>query len=371
MPNLPIIKQLILVLHQVLVALHDLFASMGLGSSWTWGLAIIGLTIMVRTILFPLTWRQFSSTQALQAIQPKLQELQRKYKNNREKLNEETMKLYQEHRVNPFASCLPVLLQLPVFFALYYAIRGTSYLDPETTRSLGDAAFLWIPHLGNPDPYFILLIIYVVTQFISTELTLSPTTEKSQKIMMRSMPIFFVFFLFRFPAGLFVYWVTTNIWTIGQQIIIRRSARAEEAEKSSGKPAKPAKRSRFLEMLAEAQEQQKEAGEAGAGAQPQRKKPAGAQQQRKKPAGGSQQQRKKPAGGAQQQRKKSAGGQPQQRKKPAGAQQSQRKATPGGQRKPAARSPKGDAKPPAAGAKPGAQSGGNKPEGASSKDASE
>ena len=125
MYNLPILRQLILLLHWVLVT-HQRLAprSLGLGHNWTWGLAIIGLTIIVRLVLFPLTWKQFSSAQAMQAIQPKIKELQKKYKSDRAKLQQETMKLYQEHRVNPFASCLPILLQLPVFISLYAPSRA-------------------------------------------------------------------------------------------------------------------------------------------------------------------------------------------------------------------------------------------------------
>ena len=152
------------------------------------------------------------------------------------------MQLYQEHRVNPFASCMPLLLQLPVFFCLYYAIRGT----PE----LREAHFLWLT-LGKPDPYFILLVLYVVSQLASTELSLTYTTDNRQKWMMRAMPLFFVVVLLRFPSGLFVYWVTTNLWTVGQLLIIRRRLKSlPEAE-----PAKPRKQSRFMQAMTQAQEQ--------------------------------------------------------------------------------------------------------------------
>lgn len=254
MYNLPILSQLVLLLHWILVTINDALASLGLGPEWTWGLAIIGLTIIVRLVLFPLTWKQFSSAQAMQAIQPKIKELQKKYKNDRGKLQQETMKLYQEHRVNPFASCLPLLLQLPIFISLYAAIKGLGPLSaPEyqaSVAALNRAAFLWIPHLGLPDPTYILLVLYVVTQLISTELMLTAQTDKSQKMIMRAMPIMFVFFLFRFPAGLFVYWVTTNLWTIGQQLIIRKVMKPKDLETMA---AKPAKRSRFMEALTAAQ----------------------------------------------------------------------------------------------------------------------
>jgi len=250
--NWPILKQLVLLLHWILVTINDALASLGLGPSWTWGLAIIGLTIIVRLVLFPLTWKQFSSAQSMQVIQPQLKELQKKYKGDRGKLQQETMKLYQEHRVNPFASCLPLLLQLPVFISLYAAIKGLGPLEGglPSVAALNNASFLWIPHLGDPDPYYILLVLYVVSQLISTELMLTAQTDKSQKMIMRAMPIMFVFFLFRFPAGLFVYWVTTNVWTIGQQLLIRKVMKPKDLATMT---AKPAKRSRLMEALTSAQ----------------------------------------------------------------------------------------------------------------------
>jgi YidC/Oxa1 family membrane protein insertase len=248
--NLPILSQLILLLHWVLVTLSEFFAP--LGYAWQWGLAIIGLTIIVRLILFPLTWKQYKSAQQMQMIQPQIKELQKKYKSDRGKLQEETMKLYSEHRVNPFASCLPLILQLPVFICLYAAIKGLGPLSAPayqaSVEALNQAPFLWIPHLGNPDPTYILLILYVATQMISTELMVATQSDQTQKWIMRAMPIMFVLFLFRFPAGLFVYWVTTNVWTIGQQLVIRRTMPKPEQLAAQAK-AKPKKRSRFMEVM--------------------------------------------------------------------------------------------------------------------------
>lgn len=252
MYNIPILSQLILLLHWVLVTINDFLASIGLSYSWTWGLAIIGLTIIVRLILFPLTWKQYKSAQQMQMIQPQVKELQKKYKSDRGKLQEETMKLYSEHRVNPFASCLPLILQLPVFISLYAAIKGLGPLEAvqyeASVKALEAAPFLWIPHLGFPDPYYILLILYVVTQMISTELMVATQSDQTQKWIMRAMPIVFVAFLFNFPAGLFVYWVTTNVWTIGQQLIIKKTMPKPEELAAQAK-AKPKKRSRFMEVM--------------------------------------------------------------------------------------------------------------------------
>jgi YidC/Oxa1 family membrane protein insertase len=235
------------------------------GFTGSWGIAIILLTVCVRIVLFPLTWKQFRSAQHMQLLQPKIKELQAKFKGDKQRLQQETMKLYQEHRVNPFASCMPLVLQLPIFFCLYYAIRGT----PE----LREAHFLWLT-LGARDPYFILLVLYVVSQLVSTELSLTYTSDNRQKWMMRAMPLFFVVVLINFPSGLFVYWVTTNLWTIGQQLIIRKTMKAlPEAQ-----GAKPRKQSRFLQAMSAAQEQrgaqgggQRSGGKPGPGGKPVKK----------------------------------------------------------------------------------------------------
>ena len=316
MYNFPVLSQLILLLHWILVTINDFLSGLGLGYSWTWGLAIIGLTIIVRLILFPLTWKQYKSAQQMQVIQPQIKELQKKYKGDRGKLQEETMKLYSEHRVNPFASCLPLILQLPVFISLYAAIKGLGPLSAPAYQAsvelLNKAPFLWIPELGKPDPYYVLLVLYVVTQMISTELMVATQSDQTQKWIMRAMPIMFVIFLFNFPAGLFVYWVTTNVWTIGQQLIIKRTMPKPEELAAKAK-AKPKKRSRFMEAMmasqseAMKQREQKMAqkGEGG-GASKQGSVAAG-----KKPAQGG---KKPPPGKAK--RKQTPGGKPGQ---PAGA----------------------------------------------------
>lgn len=250
--------------HYVIDFLRAILRSFN-GVTHSWGIAIILLTVCVRIVLFPLTWKQFRSAQHMQLLQPKIKELQAKFKGDKQRLQQETMKLYQEHRVNPFASCMPLVLQLPIFFCLYYAIRGT----PE----LREAHFLWLT-LGARDPYFILLVFYVASQLFSTELSLTYTSDNRQKWMMRAMPLFFVVVLINFPSGLFVYWVTTNLWTIGQQLIIRKTMKAlPEAQ-----AAKPRKQSRFLQAMTAAQEQragqggtQRSGGRPGAGGKPVKK----------------------------------------------------------------------------------------------------
>ena len=308
--------------------------------SQAWGVAIILLTIVVRLVLFPLTFKQYQGALRMQALQPKIKELQRKYKKDRALLQQETMKLYQQYRVNPFASCLPVLLQLPVFICLYYAIRDT--------QALKLAPFLWIPAgevvsldpykfihgLGNPDPYYILFVLYIVTQMISTELTMTPSTDPQQKWIMRAMPIFFVFILFNFPSGLFIYWVTTNLWTIGQQLIIRRTMHVELTPVAEGQQRK---RGRFMSALMQAQEQREaQAGKKGPSGQPAGGKSAGGKGTGAKGPGAS------PGGKGTKQRQGKPGGRPARGTNPpsGGGQRAPGKAAGSGTQRPPGQKPK-------------------------------
>ncbi len=254
--------------------------------SWTgnWGVAIIILTIIVRIVIFPLTWKQIRSQMAMQSLTPKIKEIQAKHKGDKQRIQQETMKLYQQYRINPLASCFPLLLQLPIFMLLYYAIRGYAPLE--------DAQFLWLT-LGQPDPYYILLVVYVVSQLISTELMLTPETQTQQKWIMRAMPLIFVAFLWKFPSGLFVYWITTNLWTIGQTMIVRYVRTHHPVELKEVDTSKPQKRSRFMEAMQAAQDQRESGGASPGGRSrgKQGQRPAGKQGQR--PAG---KQGQRPAG---------------------------------------------------------------------------
>lgn len=245
--------------------------------SWVgnWGVSIIVLTVIVRIVIFPLTWKQIRSQMAMQSLSPKIKEIQAKHKGDKARIQQETMRLYQEYRVNPLASCLPLLLQMPIFILLYYSIRNYPPLQ--------DAQFLWFT-LGEPDPYYILLIIYVVSQLISTELMLTPETPAQQKWMMRAMPLVFVAFLYNFPSGLFVYWITTNLWTIGQTGIVRYMRKNHPVELKAADPSAPRKRSRFVDAMSAAQQQREVGGTTGSrSAKPGQKQGGGKPGQR--PAG--------------------------------------------------------------------------------------
>ena len=211
------------VLRHVLFWLHD-----SVGLKWAW--AIVALTVMVRLLLVPLTVRQIHSMQNLQRHAPEMKEIQKKYKTDKKRQQEELMKFYRENNINPAASCLPLLAQFPVFIALYFVLRNFSKHPPGGELAVARGDFSWLGKDFIPDitahasahwSGYLLLAIYVVSQLVSTML-LSTTMERSQRILMMVLPLAFVTFLVNFPVGLVIYWVTTNLWTVGQGLITRR-----------------------------------------------------------------------------------------------------------------------------------------------------
>ena len=189
---------------------------------FSWGASIIGLTIVVRAAILPLTFRQVRSMQAMQRLAPEMKRIQERYKEDKQRQQQELMKFYQEHGVNPLASCLPLVLQLPFFFSLFYLLRSDTF-----KHDVGaDKAFLFIPDLtkpltGHPVALAVMIVLYVATQLASSLLT-AMSADPNQRRLMLALPFVFVIFVFRFQAGLLVYWVTTNVWTIGQQLLIKR-----------------------------------------------------------------------------------------------------------------------------------------------------
>ena len=224
-----ILQPLIDVFEWVLLRIHDVVSS--------WGLSIIILTVIIRACLLPLTIRQFRSMQKLQKLAPKMKELQAKYADDKQRLNQEMMKFYRENQVNPASSCLPLVAQIPVFISLFYMLRADLREDicGQTRVSCGDVPIALNPHPGAEKFLFIpdltdnatgtvlivLLVLYVGSQLFST-LLMSTTTDPKQRLIFLALPFVFVAFIINFPAGLLVYWITTNLWTIVQQVIIRR-----------------------------------------------------------------------------------------------------------------------------------------------------
>jgi YidC/Oxa1 family membrane protein insertase len=213
----------------ILVFFHD---HLGIG----WGFSIVVLTLIVRALLLPLTFKQFKSMQAMGRLQPEIKSLQAKYKGDRERLNQEMMKFYRENKVNPLASCFPIVAQLPVFLGLFYMLKKDLRYDicpkinpadipnPGPCGASTDSGFLFVPDLTNKATGLVLIalvVLYVGTQLASSVMS-TVSMDRNQRLLMLGLPFFFVAFIWNFPAGLLIYWITTNAWTIVQQTIIRK-----------------------------------------------------------------------------------------------------------------------------------------------------
>jgi YidC/Oxa1 family membrane protein insertase len=187
-----------------------------IGLPWAW--SIVALTVIVRILIVPLAVKQIHSMQNLQRFAPQMKEIQQKYKHDKAKQNEELMRFYREHKINPAASCLPLLAQLPVFFALYLVLRDFHPAPSDNVEWLGlinitqPATVGWGP---------LLIVIYVASQ-LSSSYFMSTTMDKNQRMLLMVLPVLFVPFIIHFKAGLVLYWVTTNLWTVGQGLITRR-----------------------------------------------------------------------------------------------------------------------------------------------------
>jgi len=285
-----------------------------------YGLAIIGLTVLVRLVLFPLTAKQARSMQKMQLVQPEIKRIQAQYKNDRQKLNEEIMKFYKENKINPMAGCLPLLLQMPIFFALFRVLiephkhlptesklyqafcgdlssracgdqpggpEGLSFLGMD----LGEAASKVAGGFADALPYFLLIALVVVTGYLQFKQTQSRQTQANPQMAMmgKIFPVMFAFISYSLPSGVVLYFLVSNAWQIGQQALIFRTmpdygaaapggavAAAGSAPRPSGKgqPDKPKTETpapppegRFKRALGQAREGGKAGGEsAGNGA---------------------------------------------------------------------------------------------------------
>jgi YidC/Oxa1 family membrane protein insertase len=210
-----IFQPLIDIADALITFLHD-----DVGLSWGW--AIVGMTVIVRLAMVPLTIKQIKSMNALRALQPQMKEIQEKYKGDRQKMNQAMMRFYQENKVNPFASCLPLLLQLPVFMALFFLLNGNEF--KEEVRASGEAGFLFINDITQKatGPELVVLMVLFITSQMASTLVMSVTADKTQQRIMLLLPLVFAAFIPNFPAGLIVYWITTNFWTLGQQLVVRK-----------------------------------------------------------------------------------------------------------------------------------------------------
>ena len=178
-----------------------------------WGIAIIIITIIVKSILYPLTKKQYESTAKMRALAPKMEQLKQRYGDDRQKMGQATMELYRKEKVNPMGGCLPLLLQMPIFLALYWV-----FLESVELRH---APFgLWISDLSAKDPYFILPILFGASMFLMQKLTPTPTMDPMQQKMMLWMPVIFSVFFLWFPSGLVLYWLVSNLISIAQMLYI-------------------------------------------------------------------------------------------------------------------------------------------------------
>jgi YidC/Oxa1 family membrane protein insertase len=239
-----IFQPLIDVANSILTFFYD---NIGVG----WGVSIILLTIVTRLAILPLSLKQIRSMRSLQAFQPQIKEIQQRYKDDRQRQQREMMEFYKENKINPFASCVPLLLQLPVFMALFYLLRSPEF-KAEINAPGSDPSFLFINHLdlkATGAVLFVLLALYFVTMVGSTSIMAS-SAEGSQRLMMYALPVFFTPFIISFPAGLIVYWITTNLWTMGQQAVVKKlipmpeKKSPEQVKAARPPPPPPRKRKR-------------------------------------------------------------------------------------------------------------------------------
>jgi YidC/Oxa1 family membrane protein insertase len=243
-PPANILQPLIDAADAVITFLHD---DVGL----TWGLAIVGLTFITRLVILPLSLKQIRSMRHLQQHAPELKALQEKYKGDKERLQREMMAFYKENQINPLASCWPLLLQLPVFLALYQLLNSDDFKDEVLANP--PEGFLFIPNLTENATgleLVILIVLFIGTQMGAGLVMSSRVQDRNQRLIMFGLPFLFAPFVATFPAGLAVYWISTNIWTLGQQWVVMtfwpppKLPTQEEVAAKKPPPPPPRKRKR-------------------------------------------------------------------------------------------------------------------------------
>ncbi len=193
---------------KVMVWIHDYVGN--------WGWAIVLFTILVKLILFPLSYKGMMSMNKMKELAPKMKELKEKYKGDPAKLNQQTMALYKKRGANPMGGCLPMLLQIPVFFALYRVLLNADELQ-------GAPWIGWITNLADKDPIYVLPVLMGASMWLMQKLQPSTMTDPMQQKIFQWFPVIMTFFFLTFPAGLVLYWLTNNLLSIGQQLIINRA----------------------------------------------------------------------------------------------------------------------------------------------------
>jgi YidC/Oxa1 family membrane protein insertase len=218
----------VIVLGGVLSPIEDLLTEILIwfhetgGFTWAW--SIVALTILVRILLVPLAIRQIHSMQSLQIHAPEMKAIQQRYKNDRQKQSEELMKFYKENKINPYASCLPIVFQIPIFIALFFVLRD---FDDEVYPRFAESSLEWLNLIDITEPTKdgwgpLLLVVYVASQLTSTWLMSTSMQSAAQRWLIMALPIVFIPFILNFPSGLMIYWLTTNLWSTGQGLVTRR-----------------------------------------------------------------------------------------------------------------------------------------------------
>ena len=253
-----ILEPLLIVVSAIMMFFHNLLVSAGVDkdSGWAWGPAIVGLVVVIRIILIPLFVKQIKTQRGLQMLQPEIKKIQNKYKGktdpeNRQKMSQEMMALYKDTGTNPLSSCLPILAQAPVFFALFYVLNGIASLQTRGVLSQADvysaseatilgapiaATFLKAAQFDAPGAVRVVTAVMIVLMSASTFITQKQLMSKNmpasamdnpfaqqQKILLYVFPLIFLVTVVNFPIGVLIYWLTTNVWTLCQQLyVIRR-----------------------------------------------------------------------------------------------------------------------------------------------------
>jgi YidC/Oxa1 family membrane protein insertase len=315
----------------VLVGFHKAFSTIGIdaGSAWNWTLSIIGLTLVIRAALIPLFVKQIKSSRNMQLLQPKVKELQKKYGHDRERLTQETMKLYKETGTNPFASCLPLLIQMPIFFALFRLIdhaaknsgkssyTGQGFLSKELAKSFANAPFFGgtlsssFTHDGGHTSIKVIAAVLVLAMTATTFMTqrqlmaknmpadaMSGQYAQQQKMLLYVLPVVFGVGGIAFPIGVIVYWTTSNLWTMCQQFYVIRNNPAPGTPAFEAKKLRDAAKGKPVEDEKSPDGDDGDSGAAGSAAKPKGKGPGGPGSdrrpaQRQQPKNQSRQQRKR------------------------------------------------------------------------------
>ena len=213
------------------------------GLTWAW--SIVALVVLVRVVLVPVTVRQIHSMQNLQAHAPEMKEIQQRWKHDKQRQNEELMKFYRENKINPASSCLPIVLQIPIFIALFYVLKD---FEDEIFPKYPESSLEWLGLVNITEDVVVgwgplLLVVYVASQLTSSYY-MSSSMQRAQRILLMVLPIVFIPFILNFPSGLMIYWLTTNLWTTGQGFVTRKlmpkPALPTAEKKSSRTPPKDA-----------------------------------------------------------------------------------------------------------------------------------